>query len=179
MIDNEGKQLGVLSLEEALARAKEAGVDLVEVASNANPPVAKLIDFKKFKYEENKKLRLSRRNNHESSTKEVWLGPLMSDHDLDNRVRRAKEFLLSGDRVKFTVKFSGREMAHPEFGHRVIEKTKERLQGIAVQDGVPRFLGRNLAVGFLPDKSHSSQEKPPEVKANSESINETKDEKSS
>lgn len=125
----------------------------MEVASNANPPVARLVDYKKFKYEESKKLRLSRRNTHESTTKEVWLGPLMSDHDLDNRVRRAKEFLADGDRVKFTVKFSGREMAHPEFGHRVLAKTKEKLDGLANQDGMPKFLGRNLSVAFLPIKA--------------------------
>lgn len=128
---------------------------MVEVAPSANPPVAKLIDFKKFKYEENKKLRLSRRGTHESSTKEVWLGPLMSDHDLDTRLKRAKEFLEDGDRVKFTVKFSGREMAHPEFGHRVLGKVKERLVGIANQDGFPKFLGRNLSVGFLPEKKQT------------------------
>lgn len=127
----------------------------MEVAPSANPPVAKLIDFKKFKYEENKKLRLSRRGTHESSTKEVWLGPLMSDHDLDTRLKRAKEFLEDGDRVKFTVKFSGREMAHPEFGHRVLGKVKERLVGIANQDGFPKFLGRNLSVGFLPEKKQT------------------------
>ena len=149
----------------------------MEVASGATPPVAKLIDFKKFKYEENKKLRLSRRNTHESSTKEVWLGPLMSDHDLDNRIRRAKEFLTDGDRVKFTVKFSGREMAHPEFGHRVLEKTKEKLAGIANQDGQPRFLGRNLSVGFLPEKSHN-QPVAGETPGNQEKSSETKNQKS-
>jgi translation initiation factor IF-3 len=168
VIDKDGKQVGVLSLEEALARAREEGIDLVEVAPSANPPVAKLIDFKKFRYEENKKQRLSRRNTHESSTKEVWLGPLMSDHDLDNRIRRAKVFLADGDRVKFTVKFSGREMAHPEFGHRVLEKTKEKLVGIALQDGTPRFLGRNLSVGFLPDKSYKPEGENGETEVESE-----------
>jgi translation initiation factor IF-3 len=143
-----------------LNRAKEEGVDLVEVAPSANPPVAKLIDFKKFKYEENKKLRLSRRGTHESSTKEVWLGPLMSDHDLDTRLKRAKLFLSEGDRVKFTVKFSGREMNHPEFGHRVLGKVKDKLVGIANQDGFPRFLGRNLSVGFLPEKKTAKVTEP-------------------
>lgn len=153
VVDNEGKQIGVLTLQEALSRAGEEGLDLVEIAPGAKPPVAKLIDYKKFKYEESKKERLSRRHSHESSSKEVWLGPLMSDHDLQVRLKKAREFLEVGDRVKFTVKFSGREMAHPEFGHKVLGKVKENLIELATQDGQTRFLGRNLSASFLPIKN--------------------------
>lgn len=110
------------------------------------------MDFKKFKYEEAKRERIARRNTHESETKEIWLGPLISPHDLENRLRRAQEFLEDGNRVKLTVKFSGREMQHPEFGHEVLKKAKVKLEDIAAADGEARFLGRNLSLAFKPTK---------------------------
>lgn len=158
VIDKDGRQLGVLTKEEAIAKARELQVDLVEIAPNAVPPVAKLVDFKKFKYEESKKERLSKKNTRETQTKEIWLGPLMSEHDLETRLNRAKEFLGRQDRVKFTVKFSGREMAHPELGHRLLGRVKENLEDIATMDGLPRMMGRNLSVAFTPGKAVKKNE---------------------
>lgn len=130
-------------------------MDLVEVAPTAKPPVTRIVDFKKFKYEEAKKERQARRNTHEIDTKEIWLGPLISSHDLENRLRRAIEFFQDGDRVKLTVKFSGREMAHKEFGYEVLEKSKTYLAEAGSPDGEPRFFGRSLSLSFSPlKKSH-------------------------
>lgn len=152
VLDAAGKQIGVLKTADAIKMALEQGLDLVEVAGTATPPVAKIVDFKKFKYEEAKRERVAKRKTHEISTKEIWLGPLIGSHDLDNRLRRAIEFLETGDRVKLTVKFSGREMAHQEFGHQVLAKAKEILNEKGVADGTPRMLGRNLSLSFSPVK---------------------------
>jgi translation initiation factor IF-3 len=154
LLGNDNKQIGIVSIREAQEKANEAGLDLVEISPNAQPPVVKIVDFRKFKYEEAKKERVARRNTHETETKEIWLGPLISEHDLENRLRRAKEFLEDGDRVKLTVKFSGREMQHPEFGHEVLNKAKQRLSELAEADGEPKFLGRNLGLAFKPTKKH-------------------------
>lgn len=125
---------------------------MVEIAPTAKPPVAKIVDFKKFKYEEAKKERLARRKTKETETKEVWLGPHISEHDLEIRLGRAKEFLSEGDRVKLSVRFSGREMAYPEFGHQVLAKSKEKLADIAKMEYNPKFEGRNLTATFVPVK---------------------------
>ena len=154
MLSFENKQVGIVSLEAAISEARKVGMDLVEISPNAEPPVVKIADFKKFKYEEAKKERQNRRNTHETETKEIWLGPLISPHDLENRLRRAKEFLEADDRVKLTVKFSGREMAHPEFGHEVLSKAKVYLNEIGEADGESRFFGRNLSLAFKPIKKH-------------------------
>ncbi len=152
LIGADNKQIGVVKLDTALNQARDEGLDLVEISPNAVPPVVRLVDFKKFKYEEAKKERVAKRNTHETSTKEIWLGPLMSEHDLETRLKRAKEFLEAHDRVKLTVKFSGREMAHPEFGFNVLKKAQSTLAEIAAADGAPRFMGRNLSLSFNPSK---------------------------
>jgi translation initiation factor IF-3 len=154
VLDQAGKQVGVLKIEEALRTSREQGLDLVEIAPTAKPPVVKIVDFKKFKYEEAKKERVARRNTHEIDTKEIWLGPLISQHDLENRLRRAVEFFANGDRVKLTVKFSGREMAHKEFGYQVLEKAKAFLVESGIPSGEAKFFGRNLSQAFSPIKKN-------------------------
>ncbi|OGY28576.1 MAG: translation initiation factor IF-3 [Candidatus Woykebacteria bacterium RIFCSPHIGHO2_12_FULL_43_10] len=152
VIGADGKQIGILDRQKALDTAKENGLDLVEIAPSAKPPVAKIIDFQKFKYEESKKERLSKKKTRETDTKEIWLGPLIGNHDLKTRLERAKEFLTSGDRVKLSVRFSGREMAHPEFGHDVLKRSTEYLKEIATQERAPKFEGRNLTAIYAPIK---------------------------
>ena len=137
-----------MSLSEAIGKAQEESFDVVEVASKANPVVVKIIDLKKFKYEEAKKERQARKKTKESHTKEIWLGPLMSDHDLETRLRQGEEFFSKGDRVKFTVKFTGRQMTHTELGFKLMEKVEEALTDRAEKDGEPRLLGRNLSLSF-------------------------------
>ena len=144
MIDAEGGQLGIMQKDEALKKAKEAELDLVEIAPNANPPVAKIIDFKKLRYEENKKERAS--NKSAGDLKELWLSPRIADHDLNVRLTRAKEFLKDGHKVKLTVKFKGREMAHTEFGSQLLQKAIGQLGEEVDIEREPKFEGRKLSV---------------------------------
>lgn len=139
-----------MSIEEALKRARESQLDLVEIAAKAEPPVVRIVDFKKFKYEESKKERISKRKTKETDTKEIWLGPLISEHDLAIRIEQAKNFLNAGDRVKLTVKFAGREIAHPEFGFKVLEKAVSELESAGVKDGEPKLVGRTLSLSIQP-----------------------------
>lgn len=145
VIDNEGNQLGILDKQEALNKAKEKGLDLVEVASRADPPVARIVDFQKFRYEESKKERGSRKESG-GGLKELWLSPRIADHDLEVRVKKTEEFLKEGFKVKLTVKFKGREMAHPELGHQVLKQTLTMLGGGIGVERESRFEGRNLSI---------------------------------
>jgi len=141
-----------VAIEEAQQKARESGLDLVEISSGAEPPVVKVVDFKKFKYEEAKKERLAKRKTKETGTKEIWLGPTIDDHDLEIRMSRAKEFFEEGDRVQLTIKFKGREIVHPEFGRTILAKAIEMLQGHGEQDSEPRMVGKALIAGFKPFK---------------------------
>lgn len=133
-----------MSKEQALEKAKEKELDLVEVAPNANPPVARIIDFHKFRYSESKKEQAAKKKAREVELKEVWLSPRIAEHDLLVRLNRATEFLEKGNRVKLTVKFKGREMAHPEVGHKVLSNALLRLGDRAKTERDVRFEGRNL-----------------------------------
>lgn len=160
VLDFEGTQIGVLTRQEAIDKAKELQMDLVEVASQANPPVAKIVDFQKFRYEESKKERGSKKESG-GGLKELWLSPRIAEHDLQVRLKRTVEFLKDGFKVKLTVKFKGREMAHPQLGHEVI---KMALEGLGDQVGVerePRFEGRNLSV--IVTKMRGGKEREEEV----------------
>ena len=122
VLDTEGKQIGVLSKFEALEAARSQGLDLVEIAPMAKPPVAKIIDFKKFLYQEEKKKREEKKKAKASETKEVRLGPFMSDNDLGVMDKKSQRVFGKGDKVRLVVFFSGRQITHPEFGHRVLDK---------------------------------------------------------
>ncbi len=151
VLDNEGKQIGVLSKFEALTKAKEAGMDLVEVAPTASPPVAKIIDFKKFLYQEEKKKKEEKKKSKVSETKEVRLGPFMNDHDLEVMIRRAKEFLTNNDKVRLVVKFKGRQITHPEFGKTVVQKVIDSVSDIGKVDRDPHFEGKQLLALLSPE----------------------------
>lgn len=139
-----------MSLSQALNSAREKSLDLVEIAGKADPPVVRIVNFKKFKYEESKREHSARKKTREIQTKEIWLGPLISDHDLETRIEHAKHFLKNGDRVKLTVKFSGREIIHPEFGHQVLKKAVELLAHLGEKDSEPRMMGRALSLSLKP-----------------------------
>ena len=153
LISEDGVAVGIIDLAEARKQAATLGVDLVEISGNANPPVVKLINYKKFLYQEARKEKEAKKKTHRVEMKELWLGPLIGEHDLLNRVGRGKDFLKTGDHVKFTVRFSGREMAHRENGYKVIEKVKGLLAEDAEVEKEPVFLGRQLAVSFKPKKT--------------------------
>ena len=146
VIGPDGANFGVISKEEALKLAQEKAMDLIEIASQANPPVAKILDFQKFKYEESKKEKLAKKHAREVELKEIWLSPRIAEHDLQTRLRRAEEFLADGDKILFRVKFKGREMAHLEFGYMLIEEIKKRLAEKAVIERDPKQEGRSITV---------------------------------
>ena len=142
VLDEQGEQIGILKKQEALEKAKEQELDLVEVAPTAKPPVARIIDFKKFLYQEEKKRRETKRKAKSSETKEIRLGPFMNEHDLETMTKRAREFLEENDKVKLVVRFKGRQMGHPEFGLKVVGKAIDMLSDISKVDKDPHFEGR-------------------------------------
>lgn len=152
VLDTDGKQIGVISRNEALEKARSQGLDLVEIAPKAVPPVAKIIDFKKFLYQEEKKKREEKRKAKTSETKEVRLGPFMSENDLATMTRRAKDFLSEGNKVKLVVTFAGRQITHPEFGHKVLDKVINDLSTLSKVERERRFEGRKLIILISPDK---------------------------
>lgn len=158
VLDSEGKQIGILKKQEALEKAREQGLDLVEIAPTAKPPVARIIDFNKFLYQEEKKKREEKKKAKNSETKEIRLGPFMNDHDLETMVKRAREFLEGNDKVKLVVRFKGRQMGHPEFGHKTIGKAIEMLSDVSKVDKVPHFEGRQL-IGMLSPERHRPEGK--------------------
>lgn len=145
IIDQEGNQLGVLDKQEAIKKARDLGLDLVEVAAQATPPVARIVNFQKFRYEESKKERTSKKDSS-GGLKELWLSPRIEEHDIKVRLARTEEFLTGGHKVKLTVKFKGREMAHPELGRKVINKSLELLGNKVSVEREPKFEGRNLSI---------------------------------
>jgi translation initiation factor IF-3 len=136
--------LGVLNLPEALQKAADQNLDLVEVASNANPPVARIVDFQKFRYQESKKEQAAKKHARDVELKEIWLSPRIAEHDLMTRLRRAEEFIGKGNKVKLSVKFKGREMAHPELGHQVLGHAMTFFGDRITTERDVKFEGRNL-----------------------------------
>lgn len=128
LIDDEGGQNGIVSTREALELAKERNLDLVEVSPNANPPVCKILDFGKYRYEQEKRLRDSRKNQKALKIKEIRMQPKIGSGDLDTKAKHVQEFLDEGDKVKVTIRFRGRELAHTELGYDVLKEVENRLR---------------------------------------------------
>jgi len=147
-VDEQGKQIGILPISEALKKAKELNADLVEVASSANPPVCKIIDFKKFKYLEAKKQQKEKKLSKKIKTKEIRLTPFIAQHDFDFRIKRAEKFLAKGHKVKITVRFHGRQIEKKSFGYALIDKAKELLAHCAKPEGEQKFSGNQLEIIF-------------------------------
>lgn len=145
-MDSKGEQLGILSKQEALDKAKEIGLDLIEIAPQANPPVARLANFQKFRYEESKKERASKKGSSEGGLKELWLSPRIDEHDLKVRLNRTEEFFKKGHKVKLTVKFRGREMAHQDLGYKVLQQVLTLLGDKVGIDKDPKMEGRKLSM---------------------------------
>ncbi len=146
VVDAKEGNLGVMSRDKALELAREKGLDLVEIAAQAKPPVAKIVDFQKFRYEESKKEQAAKKNAKEVELKEIWLTPRIAEHDLMTRLRRVEEFLGDNNKVMFRVKFKGREMAHIDQGFELLNKVYEILgDKIQVERDAKRE-GRNITV---------------------------------
>lgn len=157
MIDQNGEMIGIISKEEALQKARDAGVDLVEIAPNANPPVARILEFQKFKYEENKKEQAAKKHAKEVELKELWLTPRIAEHDLQTRLNRVDEFLKEGNKIMLRVKFKGREMAHTEFGFRLLQKIFGILGDKITVDRDPKLEGRSITAIIGKSKGGHSQ----------------------
>ncbi len=156
-MDEEGKQIGIVSKLEALQKAKELNIDVVEIAPNAKPPVAKLIDFKKFKYQEAKKERESRKHQKNVGVKEIRLRSFIGQHDFDTRSNRAKDFLANGNQVKIAVFFKGREITRKEFGFDVIKRFITSVSPVRVVRE-PHMEGRNLVATIIAEKVKENHE---------------------
>lgn len=144
MIDSDGTKLGVISKGEAIKLAMNRQLDLVEIAPNAKPPVAKILDFQKFKYEENKREQAAKKHAKDVELKEIWLTPRIAEHDLQTRLNRVDEFLKDGDKIMFRVKFKGREMAHTEFGFELLKKIYNILGDKIVIERDAKLEGRSI-----------------------------------
>ena len=150
VIGAEGEQIGVLKTSEAIRQAQELGYDLVEVAPNAEPPVCRIMDYGKFKYEQSKKEHRSRQHQKSTQVKEIKLRPRTDKHDLETKVRQIRGFLEEGNKTKVTVMFRGREMANQELGFTAIHKVMEEIQGYGTVESAPRMEGRNLYMIVAP-----------------------------
>jgi translation initiation factor IF-3 len=150
VIANNGDQLGVLTVDEALALAQEQGLDLVEVAPLARPPVVKIMDYGKFKFEQAKAARAAKKKQHVIHLKEVKYRPGIDDHDFDFKTRHAREFLADGNKVKVTMMFRGRQMSHTELGREVLDRVAAELKDIGKIEQDPKLEGRNMTMVLAP-----------------------------
>lgn len=150
LIDDEGNNFGVISTSDALDRAADAGLDLVEVSPNVDPPVCKIMDFGKFKYEQQKKANEARKRQKIVELKEIKMRPGIEDHDYQTKMRNANKFLENEDKVKFTIRFRGREMAHQDLGRRVLERVQEELGDAVKLEAHPKMEGRQMVMIVAP-----------------------------
>lgn len=152
VVDEEGRQVGVMPIFNAIQKAREAEVDLVEVAPGAKPPVCKIIDFKKFLYIEAKKEQEEKKAQKGGDIKEVQLSPFIAKNDFQTRVKKTRQFIEENNKVKVRVRFKGREMNKKDFGFRLIEEMARELEGTAVKENEPKFFGREISVVFGPQR---------------------------
>ena len=150
LVDERGNMVGIVGRNEALTMASDVGLDLVEVAPNADPPVCKILDFGKYKYEEQKKKNEARKKQKTIEVKEIKLRPSIDDHDYDVKVRSMVKFIEEGDKVKVTMRFRGRELAHQELGMDVLVRVKGDLEEIAKVEQMPRMEGRQMTMVMAP-----------------------------
>ena len=153
VIDQEGEKHGPMKVEKGLAMAKEAGLDLVMVAENADPAVCRMMDFGKLQYERKKKIRDQKKSHHAQKLKEVKFKLRIEKHDYDYKINHAIDFLKKGYKLKASIMFRGREMAHKEFGFELINTIIKDLEEYAKPEAPPKLMGRNIAVTFAPVKS--------------------------
>jgi len=152
LVDDAGEQLGVMPPREAVKIAAEKGLDLVEVAPTANPPVCRIMDYGKFKYEQSKKEKEAKKNQRTISVKEVKLRPNIEDHDFLTKAKNASKFLESGDKVKVTIMFRGREITHPELGKVLCDRFAQELSSVSKVEKEAKVEGRNMIMILAPHK---------------------------
>lgn len=152
LIDENGDQLGIVATDEARSLASDRGLDLVEVAPNARPPVCRFMDYGKYKYEQARKAREAKKKQHVIQVKEVKLRPKIETHDIEFKLRHAKRFLEEGHKVKFTLMFRGREVTHPELGVRLLEQVKDELEDLGEIESDISHEGRTMTMLMGPKK---------------------------
>jgi translation initiation factor IF-3 len=150
VIGDDGQQVGVLATREALAMAQSRGLDLVEVSPTARPPVCRIMDYGKFKYEQNRRARKAKKKQHQMQLKEIKMRPKIDDHDYDFKMNHARQFLLGRDKVKFTITFRGREIAHMDIGQVLIRRIIAELTEVSTVESAPRAEGRSLTTVLMP-----------------------------
>lgn len=159
LIDKDGNQMGVVATTEALRMAEKDNLDLVEVSATAHPPVCKIIDYGKFRYQQTKKDKESKKAQHQVKVKEIKVKPNTDDHDLQTKLKKARDFIEKGDKVRVTCMFRGREMAHPEIGRRIVQKVVDDLADIGTPEAMAKQMGRNLSVTIAPGVKKSKETK--------------------
>ncbi|MCX8501505.1 MAG: translation initiation factor IF-3 [Alphaproteobacteria bacterium] len=150
LVDQDGEMVGIVTIAEALSRAAQAGLDLVEIAPTAEPPVCKILDYGKFKYEEQKRKNEARKKQKIIEIKEIKLRPTIDDHDYEVKLRAMQRFLEEGDKVKVTLRFRGRELAHQDLGMQVLVRVKDDLESLSKIEQMPRMEGRQMIMLIAP-----------------------------
>lgn len=150
VIGHEGEQIGVLALYEALDKAEALGLDLVEIVPGSNPPVCKIINYGKFRYDQTKREKENKKAQHQVRVKEIKLKPNIDEHDFQTKLRHARDFVSKGNKVKISCMFRGREMAHTEIGEAVVRRFCEQLEDVAASEASMKLLGRTLTVVLAP-----------------------------
>lgn len=158
-MDREGKQIGVMDLATALEKARAEKQDLIEIAGKANPPVCKIVNFKKFLYDEQKKEQKEKKSSKKTDIKEIRLTPFIAENDLNTRLKRIEEFLKDGNKVRVSVFFRGREMTKKEYGFKLMEKVKSILEPLAKSEGQIKTVGRRIELMFCVIKGTKNVEK--------------------
>ncbi len=150
LVGADGEMIGVVTLREGLIMAEEAGLDLVEVSPNAEPPVCKILDYGKFKYEAQKKKNEAKKKQKVIEVKEIKLRPNIDDNDYGVKMRNMRKFLEEGDKVKVTLRFRGRELAHQDLGMKVLERVRDDLEGLGKIEQIPKMEGRQMVMVIAP-----------------------------
>jgi len=152
LVDQDGEMVGVVSLRDALTRAEDVGLDLVEISPNATPPVCKILDYGKFKYEAQKKANAARKKQKVIEVKEIKMRPSIDQNDYGIKMKKVREFIDEGDKVKVTMRFRGREMAHQHLAINILEKVKEEMADVAKVEQFPKLEGRQMIMVMAPLK---------------------------
>ena len=171
LISANGEQLGIRPLPEALALAKEADLDLVEVADRESPPVCRIMNYSKFKYEQGQKAKESRRKSSNTSIKEMKYRPKIGQGDFDTKTRKVEEFLSEGHKVKVTIMFRGREMQHPELGRQILDRVIDTVTEVGMVEAYPKQDGRNMVMVLGPHRKTGKKPRPPAPAAAASSPN--------
>ncbi len=150
LIDEQGENLGVVSKDEAIERAEDAGMDLVEISPGADPPVCKILDYGRFKYQDQKKKNEARKKQKTIDIKEIKMRPNIDTHDYDVKMRSINRFIADGDKVKVTMRFRGREMVHQELGLKVLDRVRDQLEEVAKVEQFPKMEGRQMIMVVAP-----------------------------